>query len=81
MSGHLNGSGEDPNVIPFRPRPKPPRVPPRWWPSLKLFLILLPLAAVLGGLTSGAWLHWTNLLFAVALAGVVAFGEFRARRR
>ncbi len=81
MSGHLNGSGEDSRVIQFRPRPKPPRVPPRWRHSLKLFLILLLLAAVLGGLTTGAWFDWTNLVFAVALAGLITFGEFRAKRR
>ena len=78
MSGHLNGSGE---VIQFRQRPKPPKVPPRWWYSLKLFLILLPLAGVLGGLTTGSWFHWTNLIFAVALAGLITFGESRAKRR
>ena len=81
MSGHLNGGGEDSRVIQFRPRPKPPRAPSRWRHSLKLFLILLLLAATLGGLTTGSWFEWPNLIFAVALAGLITFGEFRAKRR
>jgi len=71
----------DPVVIPFRPRPKPPKAPSRWRHSLKLFLILFLLSGVLGGLTTGAWFLWTNLVFAVALAGLITFGEFRARNR
>lgn len=71
----------DPVVIPFRPRPKPPKAPSRWRHSLKLFAVLFVLAGLLCGLTTGAWLDWTTLLFAVAMAGAITFGEFRAKHR
>ena len=72
--------GDDPVVIPFRPRPKPPRVPSRWEHSLKFFLILLAVVGLLRALYVGFLLDWTDLLFAVLLAGAITFGDYLRRR-
>jgi hypothetical protein len=73
---------DDPVVIPFRPRPKPPKVPAPWQHSVKFFAILLAVIAVLRALYTGLGLfNLYDALFVVLLAGAVAFGDFLARRR
>jgi hypothetical protein len=69
-----------PNVIPFRPRPKPPRVPSRWERSLKLFVMLLAVVGVLRGLYAGIGFGWYDLLFVVLLAGAITLGDYLAKR-
>jgi hypothetical protein len=71
---------DDPVVIPFRPRPKPPKVPAPWQRSLKFFLILLALVGVLRWLYAGMAFNLFDALFVVLLAGAVALGDFLARR-
>ena len=80
MSRRPNPLGDGPNVIQFRPRAKPPKAPARWARSLKLFAILLVVVGALRALYAGVGFSWTDLLFVVLLAGVVAFGDYRARR-
>jgi len=71
----------DPVVIPFRPRPKPPKVPAPWQRSLKFFLILLAVIGLLRALYAGAGFDLFDLLFVVLLAGSIALGDFFARRK
>lgn len=71
---------DDPVVIPFRPRPKPPKVPPRWLRSLKLFAILLAVVGALRALYTGMMFGWFDLLFVVLLAGAIALSDFLGRR-
>lgn len=71
---------DDPVVIPFRPRPKPPKVPPRWHHSARLFLILLAVVGVLRGLYAGMAFDLYDALFVVLLAGAIALSDFFARR-
>ncbi|MES2443744.1 MAG: hypothetical protein V4574_13010 [Pseudomonadota bacterium] len=80
MSRRPNGSGDDPRVIPFRPRPKPPKPSPRWLPSLKLFLILLAAIAAIRALTTGLTFDVFDVLFVVLLAGSIALADLLGRR-
>jgi hypothetical protein len=71
---------DDPVVIPFRPRPKPPRRPSRWEHSAKLFLILLAIVGLLRALYAGMDFGLLDALFVVLLAGAIAGGDYVARR-
>ena len=71
---------DDPVVIPFRPRPKPPKAPPLWHHSAKLFLVLLAVVGLLRALYAGTGFDLFDLLFVVLLAGAIALGDFFARR-
>lgn len=72
---------DDPVVIPFRPRPKPPEVPALWQRSLKFFLILLAVISILRVLYAGDAFNLFDALFVVLLAGAIALGDYLARRR
>jgi hypothetical protein len=71
----------DPVVIPFRPRPKPPKPPAPWQHSVKFFAILLVVAGVLRGLYAGMGFDLFDALFVVVLAGAITLGDYLARRR
>jgi len=71
---------ETPNVIPFRPRPTPPRAPSRWARSVKVFLVLLAGTGVLRGLYAGMAFGLYDVLFVILLACALTYCEFLARR-
>ena len=71
---------DDPVVIPFRPRPKPPKAPSPWLRSVKFFAILFVVTGVLRALYSGGF-DLFDALFVVLLAGAIALGDYFARRR
>ena len=71
---------DDPVVIPFRPRPKPPKVPAPWQRSAKFFAILLAVVGVLRALYVGAFFGLYDALFVVLLAGAIALADYFGRR-
>lgn len=72
---------DDPVVIPFRPRPKPPKAPAPWMRSLTFFLVMLGVVGLLRALYVGMVFSAYDALFVVLLAGALSYGEFLARRR
>ncbi len=80
MSRRPKNIGGGPNVVQFRPRPKSPKVPPRWLRSVKLFAILLAAVGATRALYTGMAFGWFDLLFVVLLAGALALADLLGKR-
>jgi antibiotic biosynthesis monooxygenase (ABM) superfamily enzyme len=81
MSRRPTGNGHDPRVVPFRPRPKPPKPPVPWKQTLMLFVGLLVGVSILRALLGGAAFDLADLIFAFLFAAVISIGDFVRRRR
>ncbi|MEI9851724.1 MAG: hypothetical protein WDN24_13760 [Sphingomonas sp.] len=81
MSRHPDGNGNDPRVIPFRPRKPAPRPPSQWRKSLILFAVLFALVAGLGALFGRGGLDRTELATAFVFALAVTGADILNRRR
>jgi hypothetical protein len=73
--------GDESVVIPFRPRPKPPKLPSPWRHSAKFFAILLAVIGVLTAAYKGQGFTLFDALFVVLLAGAIALGDYAGRRK